>query len=115
MRQITPLGLKLKKIPGISPVSSNFEARWNAVLHDAEKGLVKRLFEEALLVKESLQRKLDGMIKEHYPITFEKELSKILKSNVDYRIMLMERRKRKWNKLKPGLNIEKPKEKRINT
>ena len=41
---LIPSGLKIKKLPGHTPVTPNFYSEWNKVLHTAEKELVNLLW-----------------------------------------------------------------------
>ena len=49
---LTPTGLRIKKLPAITPVTSNFYSEWNKVLHKAEKKLVNLLLIESFKVVE---------------------------------------------------------------
>ena len=43
---IVPTGLKIKKRPALLPVSEDFERKWNSILYDAEKNIIKLLLYE---------------------------------------------------------------------
>ena len=38
---ITPSGLQIKRKPAFLPVSKDFESKWNAILYEAEKNIIK--------------------------------------------------------------------------
>ena len=40
---LIPNGLKIKKSPAITPVSKDFNTKWNEVLYNAEKNSIKLL------------------------------------------------------------------------
>ena len=54
-RAIRPTGLisnelKIKKSPAITPVSEDFNTKWNKVLHNAEKNIAELLLYESFKV-----------------------------------------------------------------
>ena len=49
---LIPAGLKIKKLPAITPVTTNFYSEWNEILHKAEKELVNLLLIESSKVVE---------------------------------------------------------------
>ena len=56
---LIPNGLKIKKSPAITPVSENFNTKWNEVLYNAEKNLVELLLYESSKVIAKIQVELD--------------------------------------------------------
>ena len=50
-----PTGLKIYKKPAFQPIQGNFYQRWNTVLYDTEKRLVKLLLEESEKVTETAE------------------------------------------------------------
>ena len=58
---LIPNGLKTKKSPAITPVSEDFNTgmKWNEVLYNAEKNLVKLLLYESSKVIAKIQVELD--------------------------------------------------------
>ena len=50
-----PNGLKIKKSPAITPVSEDFNTKWNEVLYNAEENLVELLLHESSKVIEKIQ------------------------------------------------------------
>ena len=38
---IAPSGLQIKRKPAFLPVSKDFESKWNAILYEAEKNIIK--------------------------------------------------------------------------
>ena len=44
---LIPASLKIKKLPGTAPVTSNFYIEWNEILHKAENELVNLLMIES--------------------------------------------------------------------
>ena len=72
---LIPNGLKIKKSPAITPVSEDFNTKWNEVLYNAEKSLVELLLYESSKVIAKLQdqvlevRKIDP---EDYDGNYEK-------------------------------------------
>ena len=51
--------MKIKKSPAITPVSKDFNIKWNEVLYNAEKNLVKLLLYESSKVIAKIQVDLD--------------------------------------------------------
>ena len=45
--ELTPSGLRLKKSPPFEPVTEDFNLKWDRVLCDAERSLVKLLLPES--------------------------------------------------------------------
>ena len=56
---LIPNGLKIKKLPAITPVSEDFNTNWNEVLYNAEKNLVELLLYESSKVIAKIQVELD--------------------------------------------------------
>ena len=51
--------MKIKKSPAITPVSKDFNTKWNEVLYNAEKNLIKLLLYESSKVIAKIQVDLD--------------------------------------------------------
>ena len=51
--------MKIKKSPAITPVSEDFNTKWNEVLYNAEKNLVELLLYESSKVIAKIQVELD--------------------------------------------------------
>ena len=67
---ITPSGLQIKKKPAFLPVSEDFESKWNAILYDAEKNIIKLLMYESDQVIAKIEVDLQEELKEEDPNRF---------------------------------------------
>ena len=56
---LIPNGLTIKKSPAITPVSEDFNTKWNKVLYNAEKDLVELLLYKSSKVLAKIQVELD--------------------------------------------------------
>ena len=56
---LIPNGLKIKKLPAITPVSEDFNTNYNEVLYNAAKNLVELLLYESSKVIAKIQVELD--------------------------------------------------------
>ena len=68
---LKPAGLKIKKLPVIIPVVSNFYREWNEILCKAEKELVNPLLTEFSKVAEKTQKRRAREIKIQYPLDYK--------------------------------------------
>ena len=69
-KQIIPVGLRIKKLPAIKPISEDFSNQWNSVLYDSEKRLVQLLLAETQKVVEKTQIEFNEKLHEKYPESF---------------------------------------------
>ena len=104
LQDITPFGLRLKKKDAINPISPDFDNQWYGILKDAKRKLLKLLLKEA----QEISTSADTEFRENY--AKEKEL--VEKRNLKLKIVLEERRKRKWHKFRNRATV--PEKKRIN-
>ena len=68
---LKPAGLKIKNLPVIIPVASNFYREWNEILCKAEKELVNLLLTEFPKVAEKSKRGVQKEIKIQYPMDYK--------------------------------------------
>ena len=96
---LIPAGLKIKKLPAITPVTTNFYSEWNKILHKAEKELVNLLLIESSKVAEKTERDVQEEIRTKYPTDYDRKRFKVEEQYHGYK-KLGARHMRKWNKIK---------------
>ena len=64
-------GLKIKNLPAITPVSEDFNTKWNKVLYNAEKSLVELLLYEPSKVIAKIQVELELEDTENYNCNYK--------------------------------------------
>ena len=79
---LIPAGLKIKKLPAITP---NFYSEWNQVLHKAEKELVNLLLIESSKVVEKAERDVEEEIRTQYPTDYDRKRLKVEEQYHGYR------------------------------
>ena len=79
---LIPAGLKIKKLPAITP---NFYSEWNQVLHKAEKELVNLLLIESSKVVEKTERDVEEEIRTQYPTDYDRKRLKVEEQYHGYR------------------------------
>ena len=104
-KQIIPVGLRIKKLPAIKPISEDFSNQWNSVLYDSEKRLVQLLLAETQKVVEKTQIEFNEKLHEKYPESFQREKLLIEKRNGKIKKQLETKRVRKWIKFKSNKHI----------
>lgn len=82
-QDITPYGLQLKKKAAISSISPDFSNRWNNVLKETERELLKLLLKEVNEISDDANRKLDETVKSLYSHNFSREKEHVQKRNLD--------------------------------
>ena len=95
---ITPFGLRIKKAPGIVPVTEDFHIKWNDILKGAERKLIELLLIESENVIAKIQLEVDNSISKNYPDNIEAEAKRLLDRNKHLERTLEQRRKKKWKK-----------------
>ena len=88
-------GLKIKKSPAITPVSDDFNTKWNKVLYNAEKSLVELLLYEPSKVIEKIQVELNLEVRKRDPENYNCNYKKLNAKHARFRKWLEERRGRK--------------------
>ena len=76
---LIPAGLKIKKLPAITPVTPTFYSERNEVLRKAEKELVNLLLIESSKVVQKTERDVEEKIRIQYPTDYDR---KRLKNNI---------------------------------
>ena len=95
-----PLGLHLKKSPAFEPVTEDFNLKWDEILHDAEKILVKLLLHESQKVIAQIE--LD-IIRELANLNIDDTVQKrreLYTKHKSYEKVMERRRTNKWRKVK---------------
>ena len=64
--------MKIKKSPAITPVSEDFNTKWNEVLYNAEKNLVELLLYESSKVIAKGQVELDLEVRKIDPKNYDR-------------------------------------------
>ena len=64
--------MKIKKSPAITPVSEDFNTKWNEVLYNAEKNLVELLLYESSKVIAKSQVELDLEVRKIDPKNYDR-------------------------------------------
>lgn len=82
-QDITPYGLQLKKKAAISSISPDFRNRWNNVLKETERELLKLLLKEVDEISDDANRKFDQTVKSLYSHNFSREKEHVQKRNLD--------------------------------
>ena len=75
--ELIPAGLKIQKLPAITPITPNFYSEWNEVLHKAEKELVNLLLIESSKVAEKTERDKEEEIRTQYPTDYDTKRLKV--------------------------------------
>lgn len=82
LRGITPFGLCIKRRAQITPVSIDFQKRWDEVLCEAERRLVTLLYFESEHVINSLRSEYNSLIYDKCPNETERnEYERFLKES----------------------------------
>ena len=76
-------GLKIKKSPAITPVSEDFNTKWNEVLYNAEKNLVALLLYESSKVIAKIQVQLDLEVRKIDPGNYNRNYESLMQSIPD--------------------------------
>ncbi len=98
---IIPDGLRITKVPGIAPVTSAFDDKWQSILHQAEIQLVTLLAEETTHVITGLQKKFEDNLNEAHNNGNEGRLkTDFIRQHLVYKQELEKRRKLKWKKFR---------------
>ena len=95
---VTPFGLRVKKAPGIVPVTDDFHTKWNEILKGAERKLIEPLLVESEKVIAKIQTELGYLISANYPENAQVEAKRLLDKNKHLEKTLEQRRKKKQKK-----------------
>ena len=98
LNNITPPGLQLYKKAPKKTVSEDFSVKWTNVLCNAERNLVQLLLKESQLIYDKMDKELNDTIKSAYPENSVDIKNEIINRNLTLKIVLNERRVRKWRK-----------------
>ena len=94
----TPFGLRIKKNPGITVISSDSMNRWNLALKVAERSLVELFWEEAEKVVASLDTVFENYLKEAFSGNVQVARAHVNKNGKHLAKTLQEHRNSKWQK-----------------
>ena len=97
---ITPSGLQIKKKTAFLPVSEDFGIKWNAILRDAEKNIIKLLMYESDQVIAKIEAEIQEELKEEDPNRFRKKFNQLENKHASFRKSLEKKRIKKWQKFK---------------
>ena len=78
--------MKIKKSPAITPVSEDFNTKWNEVLYNAEKNLVELLLYESSKVIAKIQVELDLEVRKIDPENYDRNYEKLNAKYARFRI-----------------------------
>ena len=92
--------MKIEKSPGVTPVSEDFNTKWNEVLYNAEKNVVELLIYESSKVIAKIQVELDLEVRKIDPENYDRNYEKLNAKHARFRKGLEERRGKKWEKVK---------------
>ena len=81
LQDITPIGLKIKKQPGINVISPDFMQQWNSALKNTERRLVELLRDETKKIISSLAAEFGTSLKEAYPRNLKAARERVIKEN----------------------------------
>ena len=95
---ITPFGLRIKKAPGIVPVTEDFYVKWNEILKGTERKLIDFVLVESENVIAKIELEVDSSINSDYPDNVEAEAKRLLDRNKHLEKILEQCRKKKWKK-----------------
>ena len=112
LRDITPIGLRIKKKPGINVISPDFMQQWNSALKNTERCLVELLRDETKKIVSSLDVEFETSLKEAYPRNLKAPREHIIKENVHLVESLQRRRNEKWRKLEGRVSANRAKRER---
>ena len=93
-------GLQIKKKPPFSPVSEDFESKWNAILYGAEKNIIKLLMYESNQVIAKIEVEMQEELKEENPNIFRQKINQLENKHANFRKLLEKRRSKKWQTFK---------------
>ena len=92
---LIPSGLRINKRPAFESVSDKFENKWNSVLYDAEKLLVKLLLKESENVVAKVQSEIELEISDS-ATAYEVTLERLEQKHAKYKQNLEKRHDKKW-------------------
>ena len=95
---IIATGLKINKKPAFQPISGNFYQKWNTVLYDTEKRLVKLLLEESEKVIQAVETGITREIDKKFPDYTDSERTSVRVIHKKFKQNLEIRRNKKWDK-----------------
>ena len=102
---LIPNGLKIKNSSAITPVSEDFNTKWNEVLYNAGKKLVELLLYESSKVIAKIQVELDLEVRKTDPENYDRIYEKLNAKHARFRRGLEERRGKKCEKVKAHKNV----------
>ena len=97
---VIPSGLKIEKKATFQPVSEDFEAKWNSILHNAERNIVELLLYESEKVIAKIQVEIQAEVNEKNPEKFERKYAELEGQHSLFQRKLDQRRRTKWKKVK---------------
>ena len=105
-----PKGLQIKKRPAFEAISDDFNIKWDKILHDAERNLVKLLLAESSKVVEKVELNIDQELKRVYPNSYEAERLQLNEKHQKFQKSLDKRRAKQWNNIKSKESMSSVKE-----
>ena len=102
---LIPNGLKIKKLPAITPVSEDFNTNCNEVLYNAAKNLVELLLYESAKVIAKIQVELDLEVRKIDLKNYDRNYEKLNAKHARFRRGLEKRRGKKWEKVRAHKNL----------
>ena len=70
-------GLKIKKLPAIIPVTSNFYSEWNKLLHKAEKWISEFIVDWIFQSSRKTKRDVEVEMRIQYPMDYDRKRIKV--------------------------------------
>ena len=92
------MGITNQEKPAFLPVSEYFESKWNPILHDAEKNIVKLLMYKSDQVIAKKEVEIQEKLKEEDPNRFRQKINQLLDKHANFSKLLETRRSKKWQK-----------------
>ena len=91
LRDITPVGLRIKKKPSINVISPGFMQQWNSALKNTERRFMELLLDETKKIVSSLDIEFETSLKEAYPKNLTAAREHVIKENV-HLVEILQRR-----------------------
>ena len=102
---ITSSGLQIKKKPAFLPVSEKFESKWNAILCDTEKNIIKLLMYKSDQVIAKIEVETEEELKEEDPNRFQQKINQLENKHANFRKVLEKRRSKTWQNFTAATKI----------
>ena len=96
---------KSRKKPAFLPVSEKFEIKWNAILYDTEKNIIKLLMYKSDQVIAKIEVEIEEELKEEDPNKFQQKINQLENKHANFRKVLEKRRSKTWQKFTAATKI----------